>query len=1203
MGKRVRFNPETKITIIDIDRTQDGQTTGDTTQDGQMTGDTTPTRQTEHDRSTTKVPAATHNTPEAVGGKKGDGMHDGEGNPPNTGDGNTNRKKQKRKRIRKNKNLQLAVINIRGAKGKMKSLEAILKTEKTTIAAICETHLKNNETVNISGYKWIGRNRKNKQGGGVGILIANQIAGITTTREEIENEHTEGVWIEIKTRPTPTFVGVFYGPQENNTKEETERTYSTLEAQIHALRTEGEVVLAGDFNAKLEITNEKITQSISKNGKILKTMMENQELQALNTNPQEGGWTRVNRRNTEEKSVIDYILATKDIAKRCENIIVDEEGALRIKGKNESDHNTITATIRVNTPRKPTYIRKWNIKNNEGWKKFNDEITKNAGNIKEYTQFEKALTETLKNTIGETKIRTDKPRKSNNDEIKNKRQRMKSTRQRFEEACKTGSPQTKQKTKEEYIRARKELREETELDDQKRLEETIKKVVEEAKKNPNVIWDLRRKTSANNTLEYDIMDEEGKYIKDPGKAKEHIAGYFQDLYQARPGTTEYEEWTEHITKRVKQTISQYENSGNKEGEPITLKELNATIKKLKRNKSTGPDRIPNEVFIEANQNTIHLFKNLLNDIYQMEKIPEQWQKGEIIRLYKGKGTKGKCSNERGITLASNVGKVFERIINNRIKPKIDITEAQAGGKEGAATADHLTTLKEIITHIRKMKKTAYIIFLDVQKAYDKAWLDAIMYVLNKNWLEGKDWEITRKLNTNLRATIRTKHGNTREIQIKDSIRQGGVLSVIQYATIIDEIAKEINRKNLGIEIPGMGKQGCLLWMDDVALIHHDLTELQKMMDTTNDIAQRYHIEFGAPKCKVIKIGPGKQSTIKIGNNTLEETTEYKYLGEILNNKPNHQNHIEAIKGKVNGAYNNIIMWTGNKEFKGIRMKAIWKLVEACIIPIMTYGTEAAQHTKQEMETMQQIFNNLLKKILDLPQSTPNSALLKETGFLPIEMYIDRKKLMQEKRIRDSKKDSLVKRITQRENSKWRTMIEETQGKYNIMESDMELPKESLKSKIILNQEQAFKDNITAESENKSKIKYILEHSKETKIGKRPKYIETLNRKECRAIVQARTRMIPAKNNHKGSYKDLKCRWCQTEGSIESQEHILMECDPIKSQSTINIEYLDIFQDQDINKLKRAAAKIMETLQYTQQDHPDKEKTRAMPQLRQNNTST
>ena len=84
-----------------------------------------------------------------------------------------------------------------------------------------------------------------------------------------------------------------------------------------------------------------------------------------------------------------------------------------------------------------------------------------------------------------------------------------------------------------------------------------------------------------------------------------------------------------------------------------------------------------------------------------ENIPEEWQEGEIIRFYKGKGKKGKCSNERGITLGSNMGKLFERIMNNRLTKTVNISDAQAGGQKGKATADHLLILNTIIKNHKK----------------------------------------------------------------------------------------------------------------------------------------------------------------------------------------------------------------------------------------------------------------------------------------------------------------------------------------------------------------------------------------------------------------------------------------------------------------------------------------------------------------------
>ena len=58
----------------------------------------------------------------------------------------------------------------RGIKSKVISLKQILINNPCEIIALCETHLKQNEKVNVPGYKWIGLNRKDKDGGGIGFL-------------------------------------------------------------------------------------------------------------------------------------------------------------------------------------------------------------------------------------------------------------------------------------------------------------------------------------------------------------------------------------------------------------------------------------------------------------------------------------------------------------------------------------------------------------------------------------------------------------------------------------------------------------------------------------------------------------------------------------------------------------------------------------------------------------------------------------------------------------------------------------------------------------------------------------------------------------------------------------------------------------------------------------------------------------------------
>ena len=51
----------------------------------------------------------------------------------------------------------------------------------------------------------------------------------------------------------------------------------------------------------------------------------------------------------------------------------------------------------------------------------------------------------------------------------------------------------------------------------------------------------------------------------------------------------------------------------------------------------------------------------------------------------------------------------------------------------------------------------------------------------------------RKLIEDLKAQVETKYGATREIIMKDNIRQGGVLSVAMYAVLVDESATKLRK--------------------------------------------------------------------------------------------------------------------------------------------------------------------------------------------------------------------------------------------------------------------------------------------------------------------------------------------------------------------------------------------------------------------------
>ena len=51
-------------------------------------------------------------------------------------------------------------------------------------------------------------------------------------------------------------------------------------------------------------------------------------------------------------------------------------------------------------------------------------------------------------------------------------------------------------------------------------------------------------------------------------------------------------------------------------------------------------------------------------------IPPEWRRSIIVPLYKGKGDRRDCGNYRGISLLSVPGKIFARVLLDRIRPHL-----------------------------------------------------------------------------------------------------------------------------------------------------------------------------------------------------------------------------------------------------------------------------------------------------------------------------------------------------------------------------------------------------------------------------------------------------------------------------------------------------------------------------------------------------
>ena len=86
---------------------------------------------------------------------------------------------------------------------------------------------------------------------------------------------------------------------------------------------------------------------------------------------------------------------------------------------------------------------------------------------------------------------------------------------------------------------------------------------------------------------------------------------------------------------------------------------------------------------------------LLNLSFDMGVVPMAWHGPCIVPLYKGNGDKCECSNSRGISLSSVVGKLYGRVLIKRVRvgTECEIGEEQCRFGQGRGCMDQVFAIR------------------------------------------------------------------------------------------------------------------------------------------------------------------------------------------------------------------------------------------------------------------------------------------------------------------------------------------------------------------------------------------------------------------------------------------------------------------------------------------------------------------------------
>ncbi|VDP37277.1 unnamed protein product [Schistosoma curassoni] len=214
------------------------------------------------------------------------------------------------------------------------------------------------------------------------------------------------------------------------------------------------------------------------------------------------------------------------------------------------------------------------------------------------------------------------------------------------------------------------------------------------------------------------------------------------------------------------------------------------IRQIKSGKAAGPDNIPAETLKADEAVTTKILNILFRKIWNEEQVSTDWKKGYLIKIPK-KGDLSNCDNYRGITLLSIPGKVFNRVLLNRMTGSIDdqLRDQQTGFRKDRSCTDQIATLRIIVEQSIEWNSSLYINFIDYEKALDSADRTTLWRLLRHYSVTEKIVNIIRNSYDGLNCKIRHGGQLTDSFEAKTGFRKDCLLSPFLFLLVIDWIMK------------------------------------------------------------------------------------------------------------------------------------------------------------------------------------------------------------------------------------------------------------------------------------------------------------------------------------------------------------------------------------------------------------------------------
>ena len=210
----------------------------------------------------------------------------------------------------------------------------------------------------------------------------------------------------------------------------------------------------------------------------------------------------------------------------------------------------------------------------------------------------------------------------------------------------------------------------------------------------------------------------------------------------------------------------------------TFEEVQAAIRKLHVRMAAGESGIVPKLIISGGAELRERIHNLIVDVGTTGSVVADWRNAEIVPIPK-KGDLQSCDNWRGIRLLDVVGKIFARVVQNRLQKVAEdiLPDSQCGFRKGRGCCHMIFATRQLLEKAVEHDTELYALSLWIYaKAYDSIPCAALWAVLGKPGVPPTLLGLIQSLRDGMTACIRLPGAQTESFSVCNGLRQGCTLA-------------------------------------------------------------------------------------------------------------------------------------------------------------------------------------------------------------------------------------------------------------------------------------------------------------------------------------------------------------------------------------------------------------------------------------------